>query len=46
MVSRSRELPFTIWSDPSKIVACDRFFGPGIWTEDSGLVAFPEVYEA
>lgn len=33
MLFESKDLPFTIWSDPMKIVACDRFFGPGIWTE-------------
>lgn len=33
LLFESKDLPFTIWSDPMKIVACDRFFGPGIWTE-------------
>eukprot|EP00933_Yihiella_yeosuensis_P073412 TRINITY_DN82080_c0_g1_i1.p1 TRINITY_DN82080_c0_g1~~TRINITY_DN82080_c0_g1_i1.p1 ORF type:complete len:346 (+),score=73.85 TRINITY_DN82080_c0_g1_i1:85-1122(+) len=33
MLFQSKEIPFTTWSDPMKIIACDRFFGPGIWTE-------------
>lgn len=33
MLFESKDLPFTIWSDPMTITACDRFFGPGIWTE-------------
>jgi len=33
MLFESKDVPFTTWSDPMKIVACDRFFGPGIWTE-------------
>lgn len=35
LLFESKDVPFTTWSDPLKIVACDRFFGPGVWTEIS-----------
>mmetsp|Transcript_66279 Transcript_66279/g.190508 ORF Transcript_66279/g.190508 Transcript_66279/m.190508 type:complete len:82 (-) Transcript_66279:70-315(-) len=33
MLFESKEVPFTQWSDPQKLIACDRFFGPGCWTK-------------
>lgn len=40
LIFQSKDVPFTVWSDPLRILACDRFFGPGIWSEiekyDSG----------
>jgi len=33
MLFESKDVPFTTWSDPMKIVAGDRFFGPGVWTK-------------
>jgi len=33
MLFESKDVPFTTWSDPMKIVAADRFFGPGVWTK-------------
>lgn len=33
MLFESKDVPFTTWSDPMKVVACDRFFGPGVWSE-------------
>jgi len=33
MCFESKDLPFTTWRDPMKIVACDRFFGPGVWSK-------------
>ncbi|CAE8607074.1 unnamed protein product, partial [Polarella glacialis] len=35
LLFESKDVPFTTWSDPQKIVACDRFFGPGVWSEIS-----------
>ncbi|CAJ1399996.1 unnamed protein product [Effrenium voratum] len=45
MLFESKDLPFTIWNDPMKIVACDRFFGPGIWTEISKYDAGQRIAE-
>mmetsp|Transcript_37718 Transcript_37718/g.46710 ORF Transcript_37718/g.46710 Transcript_37718/m.46710 type:complete len:566 (-) Transcript_37718:89-1786(-) len=45
MLFESKDLPFTIWSDPMKIVACDRFFGPGIWTEITKYDASKRIAE-
>eukprot|EP00959_Pyramimonas_sp_CCMP1952_P360019 7538424-Pyramimonas_sp.AAC.1 len=28
----SKDVPFTTWSDPAKLISFDRFFGPGIWS--------------
>jgi len=33
MLFESKDVPFTTWSDPLKKVACDRFFGPGVWSD-------------
>lgn len=33
MIFQSKDVPFNIWAEPGKPRACDRFFGPGIWTE-------------
>jgi len=33
MLFESKDIPFTIWNDSMKTVACDRFFGPGIWSK-------------
>lgn len=35
LLFESKDVPFTAWADPLKIVACDRFFGPGLWAEIS-----------
>jgi len=35
MLFQSKDVPFTTWADPMKTVACDRFFGPGIWSSVS-----------
>eukprot|EP00930_Biecheleria_cincta_P098620 TRINITY_DN90280_c0_g1_i1.p1 TRINITY_DN90280_c0_g1~~TRINITY_DN90280_c0_g1_i1.p1 ORF type:complete len:338 (-),score=60.27 TRINITY_DN90280_c0_g1_i1:148-1089(-) len=35
LIFQSKDVPFTVWSDPLRIVACDRFFGPGVWSEIS-----------
>jgi len=45
MLFESKDLPFTIWNDPMKIVACDRFFGPGIWTQISKYDASKRIAE-
>lgn len=31
MLFESKDVPWTMWSDPQKIIAMDRFFGPGVW---------------
>jgi len=31
MLFKSKQLPYNTWSDPMKIKAFDRFFGPGVW---------------
>jgi len=33
MLFESKDVPFTSWRDPMKTVACDRFFGPGVWSK-------------
>lgn len=33
MLFESKDVPFTTWNDPMKKVACDRFFGPGVWSD-------------
>jgi len=33
MLFKSKDVPYTVWSDPSKLISFDRFFGPGIWSE-------------
>jgi len=35
MLFVSKDVPFTTWRDPMKIVAADRFFGPGVWSQVS-----------
>lgn len=35
LIFQSKDVPFTVWSDPLRVVACDRFFGPGVWSEIS-----------
>lgn len=35
MLFDSKCLPFTVWNDPAKLLAFDRFFGPGVWSEVS-----------
>jgi len=35
LIFESKEVPFTTWSDPLKLKACDRFFGPGVYSEIS-----------
>jgi len=35
MLFESKDVPFTTWRDPIKLVASDRFFGPGVWSEVS-----------
>lgn len=35
MQFESKDVPYTTWSNPMIIKACDRFFGPGLWCEVS-----------
>lgn len=35
LIFQSKDVPFTVWKDPLRVVACDRFFGPGVWSEIS-----------
>jgi hypothetical protein len=35
LLFESKDVPYTTWSDPQKLISFDRFFGPGIWAEVS-----------
>lgn len=41
----SRDVPFTTWSSPIILKACDRFFGPGIWSEVKKVSSKKKVAE-
>lgn len=39
----SKDVPYTTWSNPMIIKACDRFFGPSIWSEVSKVSSEKKV---
>jgi len=33
MLFVSKDVPYTVWSDPNKLISFDRFFGPDLWSQ-------------